>query len=215
MRLILRKEVDNLGDAGDVVEVSDGYGLNYLVPHGLAIQATAGKIRATRHEMHLREAQVQVARRQAEEEAGQFTGVELEFAVRAGEDGRLFGSVTNRQIEAALAEKDIQVSRRRILLEEPIRKLGEYDVTIRLHQDVKSEIKVRVVADESAPPEEEEAAEGATAESSGESSDGASAEAGESSGGDSDKADAAEGGEAAPSGDAEESEEAKAESEAS
>lgn len=171
MRLILRKEVDHLGDAGDIVEVPDGYGLNYLVPQGLAIQATAGKIRATRHEMHLREAQLQVAKRQAQEEAGQFAGVELEFAVHAGEDGRLFGSVTNRQIEAALAEKDIHVSRRRILLEEPIRKLGEYDVTIRLHQDVKSEIRVRVVADESAPPEEEGAEEAAPVE-------GASAEAG-------------------------------------
>ncbi|MDA1000348.1 MAG: 50S ribosomal protein L9 [bacterium] len=163
MRLILRKEVDHLGDPGDIVEVPDGYGLNYLVPHGLAIQATAGKIRATRHEMHLREAQLQAAKRQAEEEAGHFTGVEIEFTVRAGEDGRLFGSVTNRQIEAALAEKGFHVSRRRILLEEPIRKLGEYDVTIRHHQDVKSVINVRVVADESAPPDEEGAEEVAPA----------------------------------------------------
>ncbi len=164
MRLILRKEVENLGEVGDIVEVADGYGINYLIPQGLALQATSGSVRATRHEQRLREAQIQSARREAEGRAGSFRGVELEFLVRAGEDGRLFGSVTNRDIEAALAEKGLEVNRRRILLEEPIRKLGEYEVAIRLHPEVKAGVKVHVLADESEP---EPAADGDEAASEG------------------------------------------------
>ncbi|MEE9276215.1 MAG: 50S ribosomal protein L9 [bacterium] len=164
MRLILRKEVENLGEVGDIVEVADGYGINYLIPQGLALQATSGSVRATRHEQRLREAQIQSARREAEGRAGSFRGVELEFLVRAGEDGRLFGSVTNRDIEAALAEKGLEVNRRRILLEEPIRKLGEYDISIRLHPEVKADVRVSVLADESEPEPEADAAEAASAD---------------------------------------------------
>lgn len=155
MRLILRKEVDALGDVGDVVEVSDGYGMNHLIPQGLAIHATANSVRAAQHEQMLREAQIQAAKRGSEEEAQKFAGIECEFTVRAGEDGRLFGSVTNRDIEAALAEKGLEVSRRKIMLEEPIRRLGEHAVQIRLHPEVRAEIKVQVIADESEPPEAE------------------------------------------------------------
>lgn len=153
MRLILKKDVEHLGDAGDVVNVKDGYGLNYLIPQGLALHATASSVRAIQHEKRLREAQVQAAKRSAESLASKFSGVELEFVMRAGEDGRLFGSVTNRQIEEGLLEKGIEVNRRRILLNEPIRKVGEYEVPIRLHQDVKALVKVNVVAEET--PEEE------------------------------------------------------------
>ena len=157
MRLILRKEVDTLGDVGDVVEVSDGYGMNHLIPQGLAIHATATSVRAAQHEQMLREAQIQAAKRGSEEEAQKFAGIECEFTVRAGEDGRLFGSVTNRDIEAALAEKGLEVSRRKIMLEEPIRRLGEHAVQIRLHPEVRAEIKVHVLADETEPPEAEKA----------------------------------------------------------
>ncbi len=159
MRVILRKEVENLGDVGDVVEVADGYGMNHLIPKGVAIHATANSVRAAQHEQMLREAQIQVAKRGSEEDAKRFAGVELEFTVRAGEDGRLFGSVTNRDIEAALAEKGLEVSRRKILLEEPIRRLGEHDISIRLHPEVRVQVKVHVLADESAPPPEEEASD--------------------------------------------------------
>jgi len=163
MRVILRKEVEALGDVGDVVEVADGYGMNHLIPKGLAIHATANSVRAAQHEQMLREAQIRVARRESEKEAEIFVGSEVEFTVRAGEDGRLFGSVTNRDIEAALAEKGIEVSRRKIILEEPIRRVGEYEVAIRLHPDVRAAVKVLVVADETAPPVED-GSEGAAAE---------------------------------------------------
>jgi large subunit ribosomal protein L9 len=163
-RVILRKEVENLGEVGDVVEVKDGYALNYLIPRGLALHATASTVRATQHEQRIREAQVQAARRTAEEAAGKFQGVEVELAMKAGEDGRLFGSVTNRQIEEALAAQGLEVSRRRIHLDEPIRRLGEYEVPIRLHAEVRTAIRLRVVAEEApaeaAPPVEAAAAEG-------------------------------------------------------
>ena len=155
MRIILRKEVENLGEVGDVVEVADGYGMNHLIPKGIALHATAHSERAAQHEQMLREAQIQAAKRGSEDEARKFEGVELEFTVRAGEDGRLFGSVTNRDIEAALAEKDLIVSRRKIILEEPIKRVGEFPVSVRLHPEVRAEVKVHVLADQSAPPEEE------------------------------------------------------------
>ncbi len=164
VRLILKKEVENLGDVGDVVEVKDGYGLNYLIPKGLAIHATASTVRATQHEQRLRDAQVQAAKRGAEEEAQKFSGVELEIAMRAGEDGRLFGSVTNRQIEEALAERGVEINRRRIILDEPIRRVGEYEIPIRLHAEVKVAVRVRVVAEEGAEAETPVGGEGASAE---------------------------------------------------
>ena len=183
MRVILRKEVEALGDVGDVVEVADGYGMNHLIPKGLAIHATANSVRAAQHEQMLREAQIRVARRESEKEAEIFAGSEVEFTVRAGEDGRLFGSVTNRDIEAALAEKGIEVSRRKIILEEPIRRVGEYEVAIRLHPDVRAAVKVLVVADETASPvedgSEEPVAEGAVEEAVEEADAAPAEEAGE------------------------------------
>ena len=175
MRLILRKDVEHLGEVGDVVEVADGYGLNYLIPKGLALHATASTVRATLHEQRLREAQIQAAKRGAQD----FAGVELEFSMRVGEDGRLFGSVTNRMIEDALKEKGLTVNRRKIVLDEPIKKVGTYDVDIRLHQEVRASVQVRVAPDEAsiaAAAEAEEAAV-AEAEESAEAADEVQAEA--------------------------------------
>ena len=167
MRLILRKDIEHLGEVGDVVEVADGYGLNYLIPKGLALHATASTVRATQHEQRLREAQIQAAKRSAQDFAGEFSGIELEFSMRVGADGRLFGSVTNRMIEDALQEKGLEVNRRRIVLDEPIKKVGTYDVDIRLHQEVRASVQVKVMPDEAslaAAAEAEEAAEADTEE---------------------------------------------------
>lgn len=167
MRLILRKDIEHLGEVGDVVEVADGYGLNYLIPKGLALHATASTVRATQHEQRLREAQIQAAKRSAQDFAGEFSGIELEFSMRVGADGRLFGSVTNRMIEDALQEKGLEVNRRRIVLDEPIKKVGTYDVDIRLHQEVRASVQVKVMPDEAslaAAAEAEEAAEAETEE---------------------------------------------------
>lgn len=161
MRLILRKDIESLGEVGDVVEVADGYGLNYLIPKGLALHATASTVRATQHEQRLRDAQIQAAKRSAQDYAGEFSGVELEFSMRVGADGRLFGSVTNRMIEDALQEKGLDVNRRRIVLDEPIKKVGTYDVDIRLHQEVRASVQVKVMPDEASLAAEAEAEEAA------------------------------------------------------
>ncbi|MDE0333271.1 MAG: 50S ribosomal protein L9 [Nitrospinae bacterium] len=161
MRLILRKDVEHLGEVGDVVEVADGYGLNYLIPKGLALHATASTVRATQHEQRLRDAQIQAAKRSAQDYAGEFSGVELEFSMRVGADGRLFGSVTNRMIEDALLEKGLQVNRRKIVLDEPIKMVGTYDVDIRLHQEVRASVQVKVMPDEASMAAEAEAEEAA------------------------------------------------------
>jgi len=174
-RVILRKEVENLGEVGDIVEVKDGYALNYLIPRGLALHATASTVRATQHEQRVREAQIQSARRSAEDFAGKFKGIEVELTMKAGEDGRLFGAVTNRQIEEALAAQGLEVNRRRILLEEPIRRVGDHDVAIRLHPEVKTTVRVRVVAEE-AP------GEGAPEAASGEGGEGSPEKAEENAG---------------------------------
>ena len=179
MRLILRKDVEHLGEVGDVVEVADGYGLNYLIPKGLALHATASTVRATQHEQRLREAQIQAAKRGAQDFAGEFAGVELEFSMRVGADGRLFGSVTNRMIEDALQEKGLEVNRRRIVLDEPIKKVGTYDVDIRLHQEVRASVQVRVAPDEASMAAAAAAEEAAVdeAEESAEAGDEVQAEA--------------------------------------
>lgn len=161
MRLILRKDIEHLGEVGDVVEVADGYGLNYLIPKGLALHATASTVRATQHEQRLRDAQIQAAKRSAQDFAGEFSGVEIEFSMRVGADGRLFGSVTNRMIEDALQEKGLEVNRRRIVLDEPIKKVGTYDVDIRLHQEVRASVQVKVMPDEASLAGEAEAEEAA------------------------------------------------------
>ena len=164
MRLILRKDIESLGEVGDVGEVADGYGLNYLIPKGLALHATASTVRATQHEQRLREAQIQAAKRSAQDYAGEFSGVELEFSMRVGADGRLFGSVTNRMIEDALQEKGLDVNRRKIVLDEPIKMVGTYDVDIRLHQEVRASVQVKVMPDEASMTAEAEAEEADIAE---------------------------------------------------
>ncbi len=179
MRLILRKDVEHLGEVGDVVEVADGYGLNFLIPKGLALHATASTVRATQHEQRLREAQIHAAKRGAQDFAGEFSGVDVEFSMRVGADGRLFGSVTNRMIEDALKEKGLSVDRRKILLDEPIKKVGTYDVAIRLHQEVRASVQVKVAPDEASLEAQAEAEEAAAlkAEEAEEAADEVPAEA--------------------------------------
>ncbi len=160
MRLILRKDVDQLGEAGDVVDVSDGYGMNFLLPNGLALHATIGNVKTSQHEKILREAQVQAAKRDAEDSASKFSDIKLEFHLKAGPDGRLFGSLTNRMIEEELSKLGIQIDRKKIILEEPIRKVGVFEVPIRLHEDVRPVVRINVL--------QEDVEESAEVEDSGE-----------------------------------------------
>ena len=144
MKVILVQFVDNLGDIGDVVEVANGYGRNYLIPRGLGIVATAKNKRQLEHEQRLRAHRIARARQDAQVFANELQTVSCRFIRKAGEEGKLFGSVTTMDIAERLKEAGFEVDRRRIQLEQPIRSLGEFAVPVRLRPEVVAELKVRV-----------------------------------------------------------------------
>jgi large subunit ribosomal protein L9 len=148
MRVLLVQAVENLGEIGDVVEVANGYGRNFLIPRGLAIAATARNKRQLEHEQQLREHRVARARQDAEVFAGELQTVACRFTRKAGEEGKLFGSVTAIDIAEKLKEAGVEVDRRRIQLDQPIKSLGEFAVPVRLRPEVIAELKVLVEPEE-------------------------------------------------------------------
>lgn len=148
MQVILREQLDHLGDAGEVVQVKPGYARNYLIPQGLAYEATEGNLHRLERERAQAEKRAARAFSQARERASGLEGQSITFSVRAGQEGRLFGSITPADIAERLAEQGIEVDRRQIDIDEPIKALGVFTVPIRLHADVRSEIKVWVIKEE-------------------------------------------------------------------
>ena len=146
VKLILTEDVESLGYAGDLVSVKPGFARNYLLPQGKAIPATEARVKELEH--HKRVIAERVARELKDLQASRdrLEQVELEISARAGEEGRLFGSVTSAQVAEALAEKGFEVERRRIALAEPIKEVGEHKVPIRLHRDLVANVTVRVTA---------------------------------------------------------------------
>jgi large subunit ribosomal protein L9 len=147
MEVILREDVKSLGKAGDLVRVKPGYGRNYLLPSGLAYEATEGNKKRIAAETRARSTRAAAERTEAEARAAQLGAVELTLKGKAGEEGKLFGSVTASDIAEALAAKGFDVDRRRIELDQPIKSLGRHTVGVRLHADVRAEIRVDVVAE--------------------------------------------------------------------
>ena len=145
MEVILRQAVDSLGHPGDIVKVSNGYARNYLLPPGIAYEATPGNRKRIEQERQRLEAAENTRRTGAEELAKRLEEVSLSFSARVGEEGKLFGSVTAADIAQQLEAQGIHLERRMIDLHEPIRALGVYRVPVRLHADVKPEIKVWVI----------------------------------------------------------------------
>jgi len=145
MEVILRAAVENLGHPADIVKVSPGYGRNYLLPRGLAYAATAGNKKRMEQERQRLEAAESSRRATAEQFAAQLEQVSLTFSARVGDEGKLFGSVTASDIAHQLEGLGHAIEKRQIDLHEPIRTLGVYRIPIRLHADVKPEIKVWVI----------------------------------------------------------------------
>ena len=145
MEVILREDIRTLGKAGELVKVKPGYARNYLLPKGLAYEATEGNRKRVLAESKARMARAAEERSAAEALANGLRAVSLRFARKAGEEGRLFGSITSQDIAEALAAQGHDVDRRRIDLEHPIKALGEHTVEIRLHTDVIAAIRVSVV----------------------------------------------------------------------
>ncbi len=148
MEVILREDIDKLGNRGDMVKVAPGYARNFLIPKRLAVAATASnkKIVEQERQAHLRKEAKQQS--EAQDLAKLLHGVSVTITQKAGENDQLFGSVTSKDVADALAAKNFTIDRRKVQLEEPIKQLGEFKVPVRLHKDVTAEITVVVAKEE-------------------------------------------------------------------
>jgi large subunit ribosomal protein L9 len=147
MEVILREHVDHLGRRGDLVKVADGYARNYLLPRKMALLATAGNKKVIEREKEKFDAQEAEEQKVAQAVADRLSTVEIEIARKVGETDALFGSVTNADIAESLAAKGFDIDRRKVQLHDPIKKLGEYSVPVKLHRDVTVTLKVKVAAE--------------------------------------------------------------------
>lgn len=145
MEVILREAVEKLGHPGDVVKVSPGFARNYLLPRGIAYEATPGNLKRIAQEKERLEAAENLRRAAAQEVANKLEPISLTFSARVGEEGKLFGSVTSADISQQLEAQGVHIEKRMIDLHDPIRALGVYKVPVKLHADVKAEIKVWVI----------------------------------------------------------------------
>jgi large subunit ribosomal protein L9 len=144
VQVILNEDMPNLGRPGDVVKVRAGYARNYLLPRGLAIEANSRNLRAFEHQKATAMVKREALKNQAMGLKERLEALQLNVSARAGEEGKLFGSVTNIDLERALREHGFEVDRRRILLSEPIKQLGDYTVVVRLQPEVEANLKLNV-----------------------------------------------------------------------
>lgn len=146
VQIVLKDDIDKLGRCGELVRVKPGYARNYLLPRGLAAMATRGSVAQIEHEKALATKRAATLHATVAERAAQLAAVSVEIAAQAGENGKLFGSVGSKDIAAALAEKGVEVDKKKIVLSEPIKEIGEHEVTVKLGYEVSATIKVTVVA---------------------------------------------------------------------
>ncbi|MBN1532648.1 MAG: 50S ribosomal protein L9 [Spirochaetes bacterium] len=144
MKVILQKDVPNLGDAGDIKEVAEGYARNYLLPRNLVLIASESSRREAEHQRKLVKLKKEKRKKESEKILGKIDGVTVQFAVQVGEEGKLFGSVTTMDIARRLKEQGFQIDKKKIHLENPIRQEGEFEVAIRLDEGLTAKIKVIV-----------------------------------------------------------------------
>jgi len=147
VQLILNEDVANLGRTGDVIKVRAGYARNFLLPRGLAVEANPNNLRAFEHQKRVAMGKREVNRSQSLSAKARIEAISLTIAARAGEEGKLFGSVTNIDIERALRARGVDVERRKILLAEPIKQLGEYSVAVKLDPEVEATLRITVAAE--------------------------------------------------------------------
>jgi large subunit ribosomal protein L9 len=145
MKVILLESVDGLGGRGDVVQVAPGYARNFLLPRRLALAATSSNQKVFAEESRMRSARRNKTRAEAERLAARLHGVSVTAAAHAGEDDRLHGAITSQEIADLLAAQDLPIDRHQIILEEPLKSLGVFEVPVKLFEDVNAVIKVWVV----------------------------------------------------------------------
>ena len=146
MKIILRADVDRLGNKGDLLDVADGYARNYLLPRGLALAATTGALAQAESMREARSRRDAADRESAEALRDRLSSTAVRIPAQSGTDGRLFGSVTAADVaDAVIAQLGVELDRKRLHLDEPIRALGVHDVTLRLHPEVEAHVSVEVV----------------------------------------------------------------------
>ena len=144
MRLLLKEDVDGLGFCGDEVEVKDGYGRNFLIPKGKALLATPNNLKAFNHQKRIVQAKVKKVAAIAQGVADEISKATLRTKKKMGEGGKMFGSVTGQEISDLLKAKGIEIDRRKIQIQEPIKKAGEFTIPVKLHPEVTGQIKLIV-----------------------------------------------------------------------
>jgi large subunit ribosomal protein L9 len=148
MQVILREDIDKLGNIGDLVKVADGYARNFLVPNKKAIEATPDNLNAMNHAKKMVSDRIRKIKKDATAEADQLRGLAVIIKAKTGEEGKLFGSVTSMDIADAVKAKGVEIDKRKIVLDEPIKRLGDYTVSVKMHADILADIKVTVIAEE-------------------------------------------------------------------
>ncbi len=145
MKVILQRDIANLGEAGDIKDVSDGFARNFLLPKKLVILANESSQRAIEHQRKLVKIKKEKRKKHSEKLMESVNSLELQIAAQVGEEEKLFGSVTAMDIARALKEKGFEIDKRKIQIEEPIKKLGDYEVSIKLDEGLAAKVKVAVV----------------------------------------------------------------------
>ncbi len=148
MKVILKQDVENLGRKGDIVNVSAGYGRNYLIPRKMALEVTASNLKMVEMERQALKKKLDKERLSYQEQARRLSELTLTFIRKGGEKDLIFGSVSAADIKEALAERGFDLEKKKILLEEPIKRLGNYTVTVRVSPDEKAELKIEVRKEE-------------------------------------------------------------------
>ncbi len=149
MKVFLREDVKNVGKIGDVVNVSDGYARNFLFPKKLAVEANTKNIKEFEHNKRIIQERAAKMRDSSRATAEKLSALSLTIKAKAGEEDKLFGSVTTMDIAEALKAAGFEIDKKRISLEEPIKRLGEYSVEVKIHPEVTATVKVQVVAESS------------------------------------------------------------------
>jgi large subunit ribosomal protein L9 len=148
MQVILREDIDKLGKIGDLVKVADGYARNYLVPGKKAIEATPKNVHAMEHAKKMVSDRLRKMKKEAAADADRIKALAITIKAKSGEEGKLFGSVTSMDIAEAMKAQGVVIDKRKIVLDEPIKRLGDFTVTVKLHADVTAEFKLSVIAEE-------------------------------------------------------------------
>jgi len=145
MKIILKEDIKKIGKMGQIVDVADGYARNYLVPKGLAVEASTKNIRSLEHEKRIIQEKAKKLKDSAQDIASRISSMTLTIKAKAGEEEKLFGSVTTMDIAEALLNEGLDIDKKKISLEEPIKRLGSYSVQIKLHSDVSVPLNIQII----------------------------------------------------------------------